>query len=67
MYVTWGQCMIACVDVDYRDVGAVAACARFQAWSDDTPASKTVVQISNAGRTSPASSIAGSCPGSWPS
>jgi deoxyribonuclease V len=37
--------MIACVDVDYRDVGAVAACVCFQAWSDAKPASETVVQI----------------------
>ena len=39
--------MIACVDVDYREVGAVAACVCFQAWSDDTSASETVVQIRN--------------------
>lgn len=39
--------MIACVDVDYRNGGAVAACVCFQAWSDDTSASETVVQIRN--------------------
>ena len=37
--------MIACVDVDYRDVGAVAACVCFQSWSDATSTSETVVQI----------------------
>jgi deoxyribonuclease V len=39
------QCMIACVDVDYREVGAVAACVCFQAWGDSTSASESVVQI----------------------
>lgn len=37
--------MIACVDVDYRDVGAVAACVCFETWSDGTPALESVVQI----------------------
>jgi deoxyribonuclease V len=37
--------MIACVDVDYRDVGAVAACVCFQTWSDATPASESAIQI----------------------
>ena len=37
--------MIACVDVDYRDVGAVAACVCFQSWSDGTSTSETVVQV----------------------
>ena len=37
--------MIACVDVDYREAGAVAACVCFQAWSDDTPASESTVEI----------------------
>jgi len=37
--------MIACVDVDYRDLGAVAACVCFQSWSDGTSTSETVVQI----------------------
>ena len=39
--------MIACVDVDYREAGAVAACVCFQSWSDDTPASESVIQISD--------------------
>ena len=39
--------MIACVDVDYREAGAIAACACFQSWSDDTPASESVIQISD--------------------
>jgi len=37
--------MIACVDVDYRDEGAVAACVCFETWSDATPASESVLQI----------------------
>ena len=37
--------MIACVDVDYREVGAVAACVCFQAWGDDTPASESAIEI----------------------
>ena len=37
--------MIACVDVDYRDVGAVAAYVSFQSWSDATSTSETVVRI----------------------
>ena len=37
--------MIVCVDVDYREVGAVAACVCFQAWSDDTSVLESVVQI----------------------
>ena len=34
--------MIACVDVDYREVGAVAACVCFRAWSDGKSASETI-------------------------
>jgi len=37
--------MIACVDVDYRGVGAVAACVCFSAWSDGTAALESVVQV----------------------
>jgi deoxyribonuclease V len=37
--------MLACVDVDYRDVGAVAACVCFNTWSDPTPASESAIQI----------------------
>jgi deoxyribonuclease V len=37
--------MLACVDVDYREDRAVAACVCFKAWSDDTPASESVVEI----------------------
>jgi deoxyribonuclease V len=37
--------LLACVDVDYRPAGAVAACVCFRAWSDDTPVSESVVQI----------------------
>ena len=37
--------MIACVDVDYREVGAVAACVCFQAWGDDTRASESAIEI----------------------
>jgi deoxyribonuclease V len=39
--------MIACVDVDYREAGAIAACVCFQSWSDDTPASESVIPISD--------------------
>jgi deoxyribonuclease V len=37
--------MFACVDVDYRDAGAVAACVCFQAWSDSSSALEAVVRI----------------------
>ena len=37
--------MFVCVDVDYREVGAVAACVCFEAWGDAVPAAETVVQI----------------------
>lgn len=39
--------MIACVDVDYRDVGAVAACVCFEKWSDGTPALESAIEISD--------------------
>jgi deoxyribonuclease V len=37
--------MIACVDVDYREDGAVAACVCFRAWTDGTPAAAFVAKI----------------------
>jgi deoxyribonuclease V len=37
--------MIACLDVDYREGGAVAACVLAHGWSDDRPASESVVRI----------------------
>jgi len=37
--------MIACVDVDYRASGAVAACVLFRAWDDAVGVSETVVPI----------------------
>ena len=37
--------MIACVDVDYREAGAVAACVLFRAWPDAEPVSEVVVRI----------------------
>jgi deoxyribonuclease V len=37
--------MIACVDVDYRASGAVAACVLFRAWDDAQGASETVIPI----------------------
>jgi deoxyribonuclease V len=37
--------MIACLDVHYREVGAVAACVLFKAWSDERPISEAVVRI----------------------
>jgi deoxyribonuclease V len=39
--------MIACVDVNYRDAGAVAACLCFHAWCDGKSASESVVPISD--------------------
>ena len=39
--------MIACVDVDYRDVGAVAACACIERWSDDTSVLESAIEISD--------------------
>lgn len=37
--------MIACVDVDYPDVGAIAACVCFERWNDSTTASESTVQV----------------------
>lgn len=39
--------MIAAVDVDYRDSGAVAACVLFRAWDDAVSASETVIPIAH--------------------
>jgi deoxyribonuclease V len=37
--------MLACVDVDYRDEGAVAACVLFGAWTDEVSAREVVEKI----------------------
>src|SRR5262245_60602331 len=37
--------MIACVDVDYRDSEAVAACVLFADWTDETPAAELVERV----------------------
>jgi len=37
--------MIACVDVDYRDDGAVAACVLFRSWTDAEPAGEYICRI----------------------
>jgi deoxyribonuclease V len=37
--------MIACVDVDYRDEGAVAACLLFRNWTDAEPAGEHICRI----------------------
>jgi deoxyribonuclease V len=37
--------MIACVDVDYRKEGAVAACVLFRAWDDAVGAAEHVARI----------------------
>jgi deoxyribonuclease V len=37
--------VIACVDVDYRDEGAIAACVLLRAWEDETPAAEWVERI----------------------
>jgi deoxyribonuclease V len=37
--------MIACVDVDYRDEGAVAACVLFHAWGDEAPAEERLERV----------------------
>ena len=37
--------MIACVDVDYREKGAVAACVLFRAWTDEVPAAEHVCHL----------------------
>ncbi len=39
--------MLACVDVDYRDGGAVAACVLFQAWSDSESAGECVEEVAH--------------------
>ena len=37
--------MIACLDVDYRDAGATAACLLFQDWSDEQSIEEIVIPI----------------------
>jgi deoxyribonuclease V len=37
--------MIACVDVDYRETGAVAACLLLRNWSDEVPVAELVETI----------------------
>ncbi len=37
--------MIACVDVDYRDLGAVAACVCFEHWDDSRPVLESAIEI----------------------
>ena len=37
--------MMVCLDVDYRDEGAVAAGLMFREWSDDRPSAESVVSI----------------------
>jgi deoxyribonuclease V len=37
--------MIACVDVDYGDEEAVAACVLFEHWKDGAPAVEKVLRI----------------------
>lgn len=37
--------MLACVDVDYRDAGAVAACVVFENWEDAAALEEHVVRI----------------------
>jgi deoxyribonuclease V len=39
--------MIACVDVDYRDAGAVAACVCFEHWDDGTPVLESAIEIAD--------------------
>jgi deoxyribonuclease V len=39
--------MLACVDVDYRAVGAVAACVLFRAWSDAESADELLQTIAD--------------------
>lgn len=39
--------MIAFVDVDYRDDGAVAACVLLRAWEDEVPAAELVERIAH--------------------
>jgi deoxyribonuclease V len=39
--------MIACVDVDYRDSGAVAACVLFRSWTDGVSAGEVVERTAN--------------------
>jgi deoxyribonuclease V len=39
--------MIAFVDVDYRDAGAVAACVLARAWADECPAAELVEPIAH--------------------
>jgi deoxyribonuclease V len=39
--------MLACVDVDYRAAGAVAACVLFRSWSDADSAGELVQAIAD--------------------
>lgn len=45
--------MIACVDVDYRPTGAVAAALLFDDWTDATPARELVARIASVGDYEP--------------
>ena len=40
--------MLACVDVDYRGTGAVAAALLFEHWTDEVPTRELVARIANA-------------------
>ena len=37
--------MLACVDVDYRDTHAIAACVLFEKWTDATPAAELTARV----------------------
>ncbi len=37
--------MIGCVDVDYRDLSAVAACVCFEHWTDGRPVLESAIEI----------------------
>lgn len=39
--------MLACVDVDYRDPDAVAACVVFRHWTDDAPVSRIAHRLTS--------------------
>jgi deoxyribonuclease V len=47
MLIGWTCEMIACVDVDYRGVGAVAACVCFEGWGDGTSVLESAIEISD--------------------
>src|SRR5215207_2224861 len=48
-----GRPVLACVDVDYRDDHAVAACLLFRDWADADPAAELVCRVDHVAEYAP--------------